>query len=309
MMRSMNPSSRSNSESARIIDGRSLAKSIQQEIAEQVADVRRSGHAVTLDSVLVDPGVQEGEKKKSPAHIYAENQRATCERLGIAHRLHELPSNASFEDIAGRILLLSNDDDVTAIMLHLPIPESVDPYRVQSLIAPEKDVEGVNPANIGNVVYGHSSLVPCTALATLTMIESTGFELRGANVVCVGASDLVGKPIAVLMMQREATVASCNKFTPEIAEFTKRADVLISAAGRPNLIRAEHVKPGAIVIDVGVNRMTDPETGKRRTVGDVAFDEVKAIAGSISPVPGGVGPMTVSMLLRNVVEAARRRAP
>ncbi len=291
---------------AQIIDGKSLALKIQNQLAEKVADLAAHEHQVTLDAVLVHPGDANsaGGTKKSPAHIYADNQRATCEKLGINYRLHELPPNASYEDIAGRILLLSNDDDVSAIMLHLPIPQGIDTYRIQSLIAPEKDVEGVNPANIGNIVYGRSSLVPCTALATLKMVQSTGVNLQGAKVVCVGASNHVGKPIAVLMMQYEATVISCTKYTTDITDLTRTADVLIAAAGRPNLITPEHVKPGAVVVDVGVNRITDPQTGKRKTVGDVDFQNVKNIASHISPVPGGVGPMTVSMLLRNVVKAA-----
>ncbi len=288
-----------------------MADAAQAQIAVRVAELHAKGCEVTLDAVLVDPGKDgddnSGESKRSPAHIYAANQEKTCRRLGIDYRLHELPPNATYEDIAGRILLLSADDTVSAIMLHLPIPQGVDTYRVQSLIAAEKDVEGVNPANIGNIVYGHSSLVPCTALATLKMVESTGIALAGANVVCVGASDIVGKPIAVLMMERQATVMSCNIHTKDINHLTKMADVLIVAVGKAGLIGAEHVKPGAVVIDVGINRITDPVTGKRKTVGDVQFEAVHPIAGHISTVPGGVGPMTVSSLLHNVVDAAERR--
>jgi methylenetetrahydrofolate dehydrogenase (NADP+)/methenyltetrahydrofolate cyclohydrolase len=190
-------------------------------------------------------------------------------------------------------------------MLHLPLPAGVDVERVQSLIAPEKDVEGVNPANIGNVVYGRRSLVPCTALASVEMIESTGVELRGARCVIVGASNIVGKPIAVLLMRAEATVISTNKFTRGIADLTRSADVLVAAAGVPGLIKGDMIKPGAVVIDVGINRIAGPD-GKSITVGDVAFDEAVEVAGHLSPVPGGVGPMTVAMLLRNTVDAALR---
>jgi len=210
--------------------------------------------------------------------------------------------------------------------VHMPLPQGVDAYRVQRLIAAEKDVEGVNPANIGNIVYGRSSLAPCTALAVLKMVESvwrektaTGqlrvqdspyFEgepfLRGQVAVVVGAGDVVGKPIAVLLMRQEATVISCNKWTPGLPEVTRSADILVAAAGVPGLITAEMVKPDSVVIDVGVNRVKSPD-GKTRTVGDVAFDQVSRVAGYVSPVPGGVGPMTVSMLLANVVQAAERR--
>ncbi len=295
----------SNSNHCTIIDGRMLAKAIQLDLQNRVADLQKQTNEITLDAVLVNPDVSESNPtpRKNPARLYADNQRATCERLGITYRLHELPAGAGYEEIAGRILLLNNDETVSAIMLHLPLPNGVDTIKIQSLIDPAKDVEGVNPANIGNIVYGRSSLVPCTALAVLKMVESTGVSLQGATVVCVGASNIVGKPIAVLMMQKDATVISCNKFTTNIEALTKQADILISAVGKPDLIRAHHVKPGAVVIDVGVNRITDPITKKRKTVGDVSFDEVSEVAGFLSPVPGGVGPMTVTMLLQNVVEA------
>jgi methylenetetrahydrofolate dehydrogenase (NADP+)/methenyltetrahydrofolate cyclohydrolase len=195
-------------------------------------------------------------------------------------------------------------------MLHMPLPDNVDPYRVQRLIKPEKDVEGVNPANIGNVVYGRSSLAPCTGLAVVKMIESVFPDrtpgepfLRGKRCVVVGASDVVGKPIAVLLMRQDATVISCNKHTPSLASLTREADILIAAAGVPNLITADMVKPGAIVIDVGVNRVAQPD-GSKKTVGDVDFAAVNPIASHISPVPGGVGPVTVAMLLLNVADAA-----
>jgi methylenetetrahydrofolate dehydrogenase (NADP+)/methenyltetrahydrofolate cyclohydrolase len=291
---------------ARIIDGKSLAERYRARIAERVGVVRSRGLAPRLDAVIC------GEAD-DPAHVYAENQGRTCRAVGIEYRLHELPASASFDDVAGRILLLNTQDDVPAIMLHMPLPAGVEAYGVQRLIAPEKDVEGVNPANIGNIVYGRSSLAPCTALAVVRMLESTGAVrdggLRGKLAVVVGASDVVGKPIAVLLMRHEATVVSCNKWTPGIKDLCRQADVLVAAAGVPNLIEPDMAKPGAIVIDVGVNRVTGPD-GKTRTVGDVAFEQVKARLGEsgwISPVPGGVGPMTVAMLLENVVQACERR--
>ncbi len=294
-------SAMSGSGGAQIIDGRALADRFRAEIRRDVEQLKARGRTVSLDAVLVDgePGA------KSSARIYAENQKAGCAELGIEYRLHVLPHTATYEDIAGRVLLLSAEERVTAIMVHMPLPEGIDPYRVQSLIDPAKDVEGVNPANIGNVVYDRSSLVPCTALAVMKMVDSTGVELRGSEVVCVGASNIVGKPVAILMMQREATVHSCNKYTQDLAAMTRQADVLVVAAGKAGLIAADMVKAGAVVIDVGINRTVDPATGKKRVVGDVSFDEVRAVAGWISPVPGGVGPVTVAMLLRNTVDAAR----
>jgi methylenetetrahydrofolate dehydrogenase (NADP+)/methenyltetrahydrofolate cyclohydrolase len=280
--------------SASIIDGKELSARVR---ADLVTRIQAANRPVRLDAVLAG--------SDRAASIYAENQAKTCAAVGIDYRLHRLPDGAGYDDIAGRILLLNTEEDVRAIMLHLPLPAGVDHERIQALIAPEKDVEGVNPANIGNVVYGRRSLVPCTALASVEMIESTGVDLRGARCVIVGASNIVGKPIAVLLMRAEATVVSTNKFTKNLAELTRSADVLVAAAGVPGLIRGDMVKPGAVVVDVGINRVTGPD-GKGLTVGDVAFEEARTVAGWISPVPGGVGPMTVAMLLRNTVDAALR---
>lgn len=302
---------------ASVIDGNALATTFRERIRSRAEALRASGAQVRLDAVLVESG-------DNAARVYAENQAKTCTALGIDYKLHRITpapgQTATFDDVAGRILLLSSDDSISAIMMHLPLPEGVDTYKVQRLIAPEKDVEGVNPANIGNIVYGRSSLAPCTALAVVKMLEhvyAPGREglggatpseplLRGKVAVCVGAGDVVGKPIAVLLMRHEATVVSCNKHTPNLRGITRGADILMAAAGVPGLITSDMVKPGAVVIDVGVNRVKGPD-GKNRTVGDVEFEGVSRVAGRISPVPGGVGPMTVAMLLQNVVEAAERR--
>ena len=289
------------------IDGNSLAEAYRQQIRARVDRLRARGGSASLDAVLVESG-------DNAARVYAENQGRTCASRGMGYRLHELPDASGFDDIAGRVLLLNAKDEVSAVMVHLPMPAGVEPFRIQRLIAPEKDVEGVNPANIGNVVYGYSSLVPCTALAVLKMIESTPIwggtpgegGLRGKRVVIVGAGDVVGKPIAVLLMRQEATVISCNKWTAAIPDLARTADVLVAAAGVAGLVRPEWIKPGAVVIDVGVNRVRQPD-GKMKTVGDVAFEDASRVAGWISPVPGGVGPMTVAMLLMNVVEACERQ--
>lgn len=315
---------------ASIIDGTAIAAAVRAGIVPRVSRVKERGGTVRLDAVLVESG-------DNGARVYAENQAKTCAAVGIEYKLHVLPAGSGFDDIAGRVMLLSADEGVSAVMLHMPLPSGVDAYRVQRLIAPEKDVEGVNPANIGNVVYGRSSLAPCTGLAVVRMVEEVfgkaearlgepghqretrlgepghrepghqrGPLLRGKSAVVVGASDVVGKPIAVLLMRQDATVISCNKWTPGLPELTRTADVLVAAAGRPNLITPDMVKPGAVVIDVGVNRVPG-EGGKTKTVGDVAFETVSRVASWISPVPGGVGPVTVAMLLTNVLEAAERR--
>lgn len=278
---------------AKIIDGKAIGAQVRMEIRKRIEVAKRS---VRLDAVLV------GDDRA--AAIYAQNQAKTCAEAGIEYHLHTLPASCGYDEIAGRILLMNTEESIKAIMLHLPLPVGVDTERVQSLIAPEKDVEGVNPANIGNVVYGRRSLVPCTALAVLEMIESTGITLRGSKCVVVGASNIVGKPIAVLLMRAEATVVSANKFTKNLSMLTREADVVVAAAGVASLVKPDWIKPGAVVVDVGINRIPGAD-GKSMTVGDVD-PQVAEIAGWMSPVPGGVGPMTVAMLLRNVAEAALR---
>jgi methylenetetrahydrofolate dehydrogenase (NADP+)/methenyltetrahydrofolate cyclohydrolase len=284
---------------AQLIDGNALATTYRRDIARRVESLKSRSRAVRLDAILASSG-------DTAARMYAVKQGETCAALGIHYELHEFGPSAGLADIAGRITALNARPEVPAIMLHLPLPAGIDPYQAQRLIAPEKDVEGVNPVNIGNIVYGQSSLVPCTALAVLKMVLHTGCELRGQRAVVVGASDVVGKPIAVLLMREDATVVSCNKYTWGLEDLARSADILVAAAGVPNLITAEMVKPGAVVIDVGVNRIPDPANpGKKKTVGDVE-ERARTIAGWLSPVPGGVGPVTVAMLLENVVQAAER---
>ncbi|MBM4051886.1 MAG: bifunctional 5,10-methylenetetrahydrofolate dehydrogenase/5,10-methenyltetrahydrofolate cyclohydrolase [Planctomycetes bacterium] len=278
---------------ARPIDGKDLSARVKADLRDRI---QRAGRPVRLDAVLASPD--------RGAALYAHNQAKTCAEVGIEYHLHELSAEASYEDVAGRVLLMNTDESVRAIMVHMPLPPAIDAERVQSLIAPEKDVEGVNPANIGNVVYGRRSLVPCTALATLEMIEHTGIDLRGARAVIVGASNIVGKPIAVLLMRAEATVVSANKFTQGLPALCREADVVVAAAGVPGLVKPEWIKPGAVVVDVGINRIKGAD-GRTTTVGDVDA-AVAGVAGWLSPVPGGVGPMTVAMLLRNVVDTALR---
>lgn len=283
--------------SAQIIDGKALAEQFRERVAQRAKALREQGFTPKLDALLVESG-------DNGARVYAQNQARTCEAIGIDYQLHTLLKGSDQATIEDHLRRLNNDRDVHAIMVHMPMPEGVDAYHIQQLVDPDKDVEGVNPANIGNVVYGRSMRAPCTALATLKLIDETGVDLKGKRCVVVGASAVVGRPIAVLLMQREATVISCNKYTQGMKDLCRSADVLIPAAGVPGLITADMVREGALVVDVGVNRILD-EQGNRRTVGDVDFDAVSRVAGHISPVPGGVGPMTVAVLLHNVIELAQ----
>ncbi|MEM0983337.1 MAG: bifunctional 5,10-methylenetetrahydrofolate dehydrogenase/5,10-methenyltetrahydrofolate cyclohydrolase [Planctomycetota bacterium] len=294
--------------SATIIDGRELAQQARETIARRVAALRERGVEAALDAVIVG-------SEDNAARMYADRQASTCDELGIGYRLHELkPGPDTGPDtgidqrgIIKKIRELNADDRVSAIMIHMPLPGGVDEDRVKAVIDPDKDVEGVTPANIGNVLYGKTSLAPCTGLAALRLVESTGLALAGKRAVIIGSSATVGRPLAAMMMARDATVISCNKFTWGLEKLARSADVLIAAAGVPDLVPADWVKPGAVVIDVGINRVEGAD-GQMKTVGDVAFDQAKRVAGWITPVPGGVGPMTVAALLDNVVDAAERHA-
>lgn len=288
---------------ARVIDGNQLANRIQAETREQVERMRGQGRALKLVAVLV------GEPAASI--LYARSQARQCEKMGIAYELVQLPVECDAPCVLERLDELNADRSVTGIMLHMPLPPWINPHEMQYRIDPYKDVEGVNPANIGMVFYNHPIIAPCTALAVIEIINETQMPLRGARAVVVGQGAIVGRPISVLLAQREATVTACNEFTPDLAAQTREADVLVVAAGKPGLIRAEHVKPGAVVVDVGINRIQCTDLEGRtvsKTVGDVDFESVQPVAGAITPVPGGVGPMTVTMLLRNTVEAARIQA-
>jgi len=280
---------------ATLIDGAALAEREKQLLQQRVARLAESAHRPALTAVLIG---------STPAgELYANRQAQACQKVGIKYLLRKLPSDASGKSAADLLHSLSADPAVTGIMLHLPLPPQLDATELQYKIDPVKDVEGVNPANIGYVVYGRTLIAPCTALAVIELIESTGVSLRGAEAVVVGASEIAGKPIALLLTQRLATVTLCHIETRDLKSHTQRADVLVVAAGKPGLIGADHVKPGAIVIDVGINRITLPD-GSKKTVGDVDFDAVREKAAYITPVPGGVGPMTVAMLLRNTLRSA-----
>jgi methylenetetrahydrofolate dehydrogenase (NADP+)/methenyltetrahydrofolate cyclohydrolase len=280
---------------ARIIDGSAIAGRIKSEVAIQVASFTSQAKAVHLTALLVG--------STSAGELYAVRQGEACRAVGINYQLLTYPAETTQRELKREIRRLNVDPSVTGIMMHLPLPVGLDAPRLQYEIDVVKDVEGVNPANIGYVVYGHTLIAPCTALGVIELIKSTGIELRGAEAVVVGASEIVGKPVALLLAEQMATVTVCHIATKDLAAHTRRADIVVVAAGVPQLIGSDHIKPGAVVIDVGINRVTLPD-GSKKTVGDVDFEAVKEIAGHITPVPGGVGPMTVAMLLRNTVRSA-----
>lgn len=285
---------------AKLIDGKSLSAAIRDRVAADVAALTAQNKPVRLIALLV------GENPA--AQVYAENQKRTCAQVGIAYELRQLPATTTADDLHAAIHALNADPTVTGIFLHAPLPAGLDLQDAQYHIDILKDVEGVNPANIGHVVYGHTIIAPCTALAVVELIDSTGVPLQGADVAVVGASRIVGRPLALLLTERNATVTLCHIFTKDTPAACRHADIIVVAVGKPGLLRAEHVKPGAVVIDVGINRVKITDAfGKitEKTVGDVDFEAVAQVAGHITPVPGGVGPMTVAMLLRNTLRAAR----
>ncbi len=281
--------------SARIIDGVQIAAGVREETKAGIARLKAAGHPVHLVAVIVGT--------TPAAEIYANRQAEACRAIGIEYTLLAMADDIANKDLRAEIRKLSKDSSVTGIMLHMPMPSHIDTARIQFEIDVVKDVEGVNPANIGYVFYKHVVIAPCTAMAAVELIKTTGVPLEGAETVVVGASHIVGKPIALLMTEQMATVTICHIATRDLKYHTRRADIVVSAAGKAGLITADHIREGACVIDVGINRITMPD-GTKKTVGDVDFDSVKEKAGHLTPVPGGVGPMTVAMLLRNTLRSA-----
>jgi len=283
---------------ARIIDGKALGQRIKKEAAQHVNALNAQGVCVTLDTVMVGDAEASG--------IYARSQRKRCQDVGIEYRLHTLGDDATEDDIRAVIRRLNDDPGVTGILLNLPLPPGIDTPAVQYSIDPYKDVEGVNPANIGLLFYDNPIIAPCTAVAVMEILKEAGVKPRGLDAVVVGQGAIAGKPVSLFLLREMATVIGCHIATRDLYEHTRNADLLVVAVGKPGLIRGEHVKPGAIVIDVGINTFVDPD-GNKRIVGDVEFDEVKQVASVVTPVPGGVGPVTVAVLLRSAAEAAQKQ--
>ena len=283
---------------ATIIDGRAVGRRIKHEAAAQVSALNDKGVRVSLDAIIVgDP---------EAGGIYARSQRKRCLDVGIEYRLHRLDADASDSDIRGLIQKLNVDSDVTGILLNFPLPEGIDAPAMQYCIDPYKDVEGVNPSNIGLLFYDQPIIAPCTALAVMEILREAGVNPRGLHAVVVGQGAIAGRPVSLFLLQQMATVTSCHIATRDLCRHTREADLLIVAVGKPDLIKAEHVKPGAIVIDVGINTVPGTDGG-RAIVGDVAFAEVEQVASVLTPVPGGVGPVTVAILLRSTAEAAGKQ--
>ncbi|GAB4336444.1 MAG: bifunctional methylenetetrahydrofolate dehydrogenase/methenyltetrahydrofolate cyclohydrolase FolD [Desulfobulbaceae bacterium] len=290
---------------AKIISGTETAKAIREELKAEVAELKEKHNLVPgLVTILV------GEDPASQSYVAAKNK--TAHALGIYSEQVTLSADTTEEELLGLIDKYNNDPKIHGILVQLPLPKHIDEAKVLYAIDPDKDVDGFHPVNVGKMVLGEQCFLPCTPHGVLELLKRTGVETSGAEVVVVGRSNIVGKPVANLMLQKReggnATVTLCHTRTKDMDFHTKRADILIVAAGVPNMIKGDQVKEGVVVIDVGVNRIGMSESGKAILAGDVEFESVKEKAAAITPVPGGVGPMTITMLMKNTVQSARQHA-
>ena len=278
---------------AQLIDGKAIAAEITEEMRLRAQALREKGIVPCLAVILAgnDPA----------SEIYVRNKRRACKRAGIESRMIRLDQSVSREEILREIHALNQDPAVHAVLVQLPLPGHLDETEILSAVLPEKDADGFHPLNAGRLLTGEKGVLPCTPAGCLELLRRTGVPLSGAEAVVIGRSNIVGKPMSLLLLRENCTVTLCHSRTKNLAEHVRRADVVICAVGRPGLVTGEMIKPGATVIDVGINRLADG-----RVVGDADFESVSAVAGAITPVPGGVGPMTIAMLMKNAILAAER---
>ncbi len=288
--------------SATIIDGKQIAQDVRLEVKNKVSELKSKGITPCLAVILV------GENPASVSYVTGK-QKALAE-VGMLDRSMHLPESTTQEELLKIISELNNDSSVHGILVQLPLPKHIDEEKVLLAIDPQKDVDGFHPVNVGNLVIGKKAFLPCTPHGIIVLLQKMKIETNGKNAVVIGRSNIVGKPVSILLSRKEinCTVTMCHTGTKNIADFTKNADIVIVASGHPNTLTAEMIKPGAVVIDVGVNRI--PDSSKKsgfRLVGDTDFESVKEKASFITPVPGGVGPMTIAMLMQNTLESAENR--
>lgn len=277
--------------SSAIINGKEIGQEIRNAVAERVIRLKERGLTPGLAVVLV------GDNQASAT--YVRNKQKSCEAIGMFSELIKLPEETTQEELLAQIGLLNQREDIHGILVQLPLPKHINEDTVIATIAVEKDVDGFSPVSVGKMMLGQETFLPCTPFGVMKLLEYSGIEIAGKHAVIVGRSHIVGKPMGQLLLQKDATVTYTHSKTPDLPSFTKQADILIAAVGRANFITKEHVKEGAVVIDVGINR-----DDNNKLCGDVNFAEVDGIASHITPVPGGVGPMTITMLLFNTVQAA-----
>ncbi|WP_442950302.1 bifunctional methylenetetrahydrofolate dehydrogenase/methenyltetrahydrofolate cyclohydrolase FolD [Paenibacillus sp. E194] len=278
---------------ATLLDGKALSRTIREEITAETAGLKDKGIQPGLAVVLV------GEDAAS--QVYVNSKHKTCLELGFNSEVHRLPANTSQEELLALVHRLNEEPSIHGILVQLPLPKHIDEKAVIDAIAVEKDVDGFHPVSVGNMVIGDDSLLPCTPAGIMEMLKRNQIDVAGKHAVVIGRSNIVGKPISLLLQRENATVTMCHSRTVNMKEITKQADILVVAIGRANFVDRSYIKPGAVIIDVGMNRL---ENGK--LAGDVNFEDVKEICGPITPVPGGVGPMTITMLMFNTLKAAKR---
>src|SRR5688572_33035577 len=282
----------------RLLDGRCLRDQILRDVAERVHEAARSRRIGRLVSVSIGA--------HNAASVYTRSQATAATKVGLRFEEQTWPSELTQDECKARLLTMNDDSDVLGVILQRPVPPHINGRSLASAVHPLKDIEGMNPASIGNIVYNDLALAPCTAAASVELIKATGLTLHGLEVVMVGHSEIVGKPAAFMLMAEGATVTVCHHLTRSVAAHSRRADAVLVAVGKPKFLKADMVKPGAAVIDIGINQVTTP-AGEAMIVGDVDTDNVKEVASWVTPVPGGVGPVTVAMLLRNAVAAHNKQ--
>ncbi|MBE7018956.1 MAG: bifunctional methylenetetrahydrofolate dehydrogenase/methenyltetrahydrofolate cyclohydrolase FolD [Ruminococcaceae bacterium] len=274
-----------------ILDGKLVSQRIKDEMAQKVAELKAKGVSVGLTVIIVgdDPA----------SRVYVNSKKKACEALGINSQEFALPADTTEEELLTLVRKLNEDDSVNGILVQLPLPKHINEETVINTIAPEKDVDAFHPQNVGKIMIGNYDFLPCTPAGVMELIKESGIDVSGKECVVLGRSNIVGKPQAMLLLHQNGTVTICHSRTKNLKEVTKRADILVAAIGKPNFVTADMVKEGAVVIDVGINRLPD-----KTLCGDVDFNEVSKVAAAITPVPGGVGPMTIAMLMKNTVTAA-----
>ncbi len=275
---------------AELIKGPDVAKQIRAEIAEEMEQIKKKTDKVPGLAVVIlgdDPA----------SHKYVNNKEKTSHKLGFYSEIHRLPDTTTQEELMNLVHRLNNDENIHGVLVQLPLPDHIKDEEVIHAISPEKDVDGFHPINIGNLLIGEECYIPCTPHGCIKMLEYINYDLKGKNAVVIGRSNIVGKPVALLLLERHATVTICHSRTADLPAVCREADVLIAAAGRAEMVKGDWIKPGAVVIDVGINFVDE------KMVGDVEFESAEKVAGYISPVPGGVGPMTITMLMLNTLQA------
>ena len=276
---------------AKILDGKLVSQRIKNELNEKVADMKEKGVSVGLAVVIVgdDPA----------SRIYVNSKKKACEEIGIYSEEHALPKATSEQELLALVDKLNHDDKIDGILVQLPLPSHIDEKKIINAIDPKKDVDAFHPVNVGKIMIGDFDFLPCTPAGVMELIAESGIEISGKNCVVIGRSNIVGKPQAMLLLHKNGTVTICHSKTKNLKEIVKNADIVVAAVGVPQMVTGDMIKEGAVVIDVGMNRLEN-----RKLVGDVNFEECEKKAAAITPVPGGVGPMTIAMLMKNTVKAA-----